>query len=537
MALVAILCRSGPSGVDGRQFDSDGRKNDAWALARNLLLLGLTRGSSKVTPMQVSPTALRALDALRINQRDVAKAAEVLATGQRVNSAADDAASLDMGRLMTSQYRGIFAAVRNIHDGLSLTQTAEAALDSIGQSLQRMHELAVQAATGTLNDTQRGHLDIEYQAHNQQIESVVQTTRWNGYRLLRELSPSSFDVQAGPDSGRTIPIVIPKVYADGSLIGFPNGDFENSPLGATSVSGWTVTNNRVKLDGSSQIGGWPTPTDPTLPTNLDGSVGPGESTPLSVSGSMTTQIVSATGNPTGGTKALQLLSSGMRVSQGYGIVHGPYVISNSAVSIASGESVSFDWKAENGDDWFDVYAYLLNVDTGATVELLDQTGATTGWSTVNKTIPTSGNYKFVFVSGTYDFSGGRALGARLTVDNISAPPTAKPNLTNTTISSRASADEAMSQIDKDLGQALQARAALAASRSRLTHAADQLMNHTVHLSAARSSQLDADYADATQNLARGKVLENAASSVLSQIQTLDQTSSHLVRSNENLFRA
>ena len=124
--------------------------------------------------MQVNSIALRALDSMRVNQRGLNKAIEVLATGQRVNSAADDVASLDLGRAMTSQYRGVQTAVRNIHDGLSLTQTAEAALDGIGRSMQRMRELAVQAASGPLNAEQRSHLDTEYQTHMQQVLSTVQ---------------------------------------------------------------------------------------------------------------------------------------------------------------------------------------------------------------------------------------------------------------------------------------------------------------------------------------------------------------------------
>ena len=130
--------------------------------------------------MQVNSAALRTLDALRVSQRGISKAVESLATGQRVNSAADDAASLDLGRTMTSQYLGVLKAVRNIHDGISLAQTAEAALFSIGNSMQRMRELAVQAATGTINDTQRGHLDAAYQEHKRKVLSAVQDTQRNG---------------------------------------------------------------------------------------------------------------------------------------------------------------------------------------------------------------------------------------------------------------------------------------------------------------------------------------------------------------------
>lgn len=486
--------------------------------------------------MQVNSAALRTLDALRVSQRGISKAVESLATGQRVNSAADDAASLDLGRTMTSQYLGVLKAVRNIHDGISLAQTAEAALFSIGNSMQRMRELAVQAATGTINDTQRGHLDAEYQEHKRQVLSAVQDTQWNGYRLLRELSPSTFEVQAGADANQIIPITIPKVYADGTLVGFPNGDFESATLGATSVSGWTVSNTRVTLDGNSRVGGWPTPTDTTIPTNGNGTTGPGENTALSNTGSMTSVVVAPTGYAAGGGKALQMESSGMSVVQGYGIVHGPYVISNTAVAIAAGESVSFDWRAQGGGDWYDVYAYLLNVDNGSTVELLNATGASTGWTTATKTVPTEGNYRFVFVSGTYDASGGRALGARLYIDNIIAPPSANPTLNTTDISSAPGASEALAQLDRDMAQVLAARAALGASQKRLTFAADTLTTHSTNLQSTSSVALDTEYTIATSRLAVSLATNRAAGLLLQQTRTLEQAALNLVKSNDALFR-
>lgn len=484
--------------------------------------------------MEISASSYHAIDSMRINQRAMAKATEVLATGQRVNSAADDASSLDLGRVLTSQFIGVNQAVRNIHDGLSLTQTAEAALVSIGDAMQRMRELAVQAATGTLDDRQRSYLDAEYQALNQEILRTVKSTEWNGYRLLRELSPTTFQIQAGAEAAQEIPITIPKVYADGSLVGFPNGDFESAGIGATSVTGWTITNTRITLDGNSQVGGWPTPVDATIPTNTDGTVGPGENTGLSSAGTMSSQVVAAS-HAAGGAKSLQMESSGMQVAQGFGIVHGPYMISNSAVAIEAGESVSFDWKAQGGGDWYDVYAYLLNVDNGSTVELLNETGSSTSWATATKTVPTAGNYKFVFVSGTYDRSGGRALGARLFVDNIVAPPVANATLNSTSIGSVSAANEAMTQLMRDIGQVLNARASLGASLSRLTHAADNLAVYSTNLLGSRSVLLDADYAKASEELSRVKVVDTAAGMVLKQSHANQQAAVGMITSNKNLF--
>jgi flagellin-like hook-associated protein FlgL len=292
----------------------------------------------------------------------------------------------------------------------------------------------------------------------------------------------------------------------------------------------------VKLDGSSNIGGWPTPVDATIPTNRNGTTGPGETTGLTAAGTMSTTVVAAS-HAAGGAKSLQMLSSSMEVAQGFGIVHGPHIISDTAVAIEAGQSVSFDWKAQGGEDWFDVYAYLLNVDDGSTVKLLDATGQSTNWATVTKTVPTAGNYKFVFVSGTYDYSGLRALGARLFVDNIVAPPMANATLNTTSITSVAGATQAMNQLERDMGQVLSARASLGASLNRLTHAADDLAVYSSNLAGSRSRLLDADYAQATAEWARLSAINSAGELALKQARANQQASVGMIQSNGSLFRS
>ena len=93
-------------------------------------------------------SAKQAQDALSVNQRQMSKAMQQLSTGSRVNSAGDDAAGLAIGATMTSQIRGLNQSVRNANDGVNLLQTAEGALVETTNMLQRMRELAVQAAAG-----------------------------------------------------------------------------------------------------------------------------------------------------------------------------------------------------------------------------------------------------------------------------------------------------------------------------------------------------------------------------------------------------
>jgi hypothetical protein len=136
-------------------------------------------------------------------------------------------------------------------------------------------------------------------------------------------------------------------------------------------------------------------------------------------------VATSTDVPAGfpaGTQSLRLWSTG-QVPQGYGIVYGPYLTSDSAANLAVNDKAIFWWRAAGGADAYNIYAYLLEINTGATIELLNATGqnasAATAWAKVEKTITTAGTYRFVFISGTWDQTGGQALGASLYITGIS----------------------------------------------------------------------------------------------------------------------
>ena len=174
---------------------------------------------------------------------------------------------------------------------------------------------------------------------------------------------------------------------------------------------------QVRLQGIDSIGGFPTPTDSTKPGDS-----PGDNTTaigFTYTATLDPSLPSGLSAP---TTSIRLISNG--VSASYGIIHGPYLISNDPVQLEAGDTATFYWKAEGGSDAYDIYSYLLNVTTGATIELINETGsstgATTSWAQVTNLISAAqaGNYKFVFVSGSFDFTGGTVLGASLYVTNI-----------------------------------------------------------------------------------------------------------------------
>ena len=123
-----------------------------------------------------------------------------LTSGLRVNSAKDDAAGLAIAERMNSQVRGMAAAMRNANDGISMAQTAEGALGKVGDMLQRMRELAVQAANGTNSTSDRSSLNNEYLQLAQESARTLGGTQFNGQNILATTATSTFQIGANTDA-------------------------------------------------------------------------------------------------------------------------------------------------------------------------------------------------------------------------------------------------------------------------------------------------------------------------------------------------
>ena len=125
-----------------------------------------------------------------------------LSSGLRVNSAKDDAAGLAIAERMQTQVRGMNVAIRNANDGISLAQTAEGALGKIGDNLQRMRELAVQAANDTNDSNDRSTLNDEFKQLAAENERVILNTKFNGQDLLTGSGGASgtFNFQIGANT-------------------------------------------------------------------------------------------------------------------------------------------------------------------------------------------------------------------------------------------------------------------------------------------------------------------------------------------------
>jgi flagellin len=180
------------------------------------------------------------------------RATERLSSGQRINSAKDDAAGLAISNRMTSQIRGLDQAIRNANDGVSLIQTAEGALQETTNILQRMRELSIQSANGIYSDADRKTLDAEVQQLILEMDRIAKSTSFNGQKLL-DGSLGKVQLQVGSDANQTIELKVQamdaKTLGMGSVsVDMLGGEFDLSQF----ISGTAPTDIR---DGDILING------------------------------------------------------------------------------------------------------------------------------------------------------------------------------------------------------------------------------------------------------------------------------------------
>jgi flagellin len=190
-----------------------------------------------MTVINTNTAATLTANALTKNERAMSQAMERLSTGQRINSASDDAAGLAITSRMTSQINGLNQAVRNANDGISMLQTADGALVEVTSMLQRMRELAVQAASGTSVAADRTAADAEFDALRLEIERIANQTQWNGTALL-DGTPGATAFQVGANADQTVS----HTFADYNYADSSSGVATN-PLGDLDTSGDGTADN------------------------------------------------------------------------------------------------------------------------------------------------------------------------------------------------------------------------------------------------------------------------------------------------------
>jgi len=187
-----------------------------------------------------------AQNSLQVNNRSMANAMQQLSTGKRINAAKDDAAGLAISTRMTADLRGMSMAIKNSNDGISMMQTAEGALGEVTNMLQRMRELAVQSATGSMSSANRKQLQAEFDQLVSEIDNVSKNTNFNGIKLL-DGSAQGVKVQTGVNEGDQVQVSIKSSSSKAlGIQGFAiQGELQSGRVGDVS----TVEYDDVLING------------------------------------------------------------------------------------------------------------------------------------------------------------------------------------------------------------------------------------------------------------------------------------------------
>ncbi len=164
------------------------------------------------------------------SQSALATSMQRLSSGLRVNTAKDDAAGLGIAERMNAQVKGMNVAIRNANDGVSMAQTAEGALSKVGDMLQRMRELAVQARNGTNNTSDKDSLNQEYGELAKEIDRVIKGTTFNGKAILASdaATTATFQVGAGTTSNDVISVKFTDMSSDTKITSVSTSASSNS---------------------------------------------------------------------------------------------------------------------------------------------------------------------------------------------------------------------------------------------------------------------------------------------------------------------
>ncbi len=515
--------------------------------------------------------SLNAQRNLTTSSSSLATSIQRLSSGLRINSAKDDAAGLAISERFTTQIRGINQAARNANDGISLAQTAEGALGEVGNNLQRIRELAVQARSATNSASDRQALNAEVQLLKQEIQRVADQTNFNGTSLL-DGSFTNQAFQIGADQGQTInisQIANANVHALGSwttasraasLVGAtPTGATAAAATPATvkigTVASGTGTGTlavafTAENGKSVSINITGTVDDASVATALQDKFGADGKTEvdgftLDLGGSATVAAAVTAGNlkvvrtdgsnidvketPTGYTAAPSLgfpaasTDGKVAVAKYDAITDGQFTINGESIQVGA---------AKDASERATTLVNAINAQThktGVTASLID-----------GKLQLTSPDKDFV-IGG--NLAGGLAAATGLTAGSTDATATtpiagatafkvgeAATGFAELDISNQENADNAILAMDAALQSINSARADLGAIQNRFTSTIANLNTNSENLSAARSRIRDVDYAQETAELTRGQILQQAGTAMLAQANQVPQNVLRLLQS-------
>ncbi len=188
--------------------------------------------------LQTNVASLGAQRHVSKNASAVQGSLEKLSSGLRINSAKDDAAGLGITERLKAQVRGLQQASRNANNGLSVVQTAEGAMGEISETLIRMRELTVQAASDSITDTERGYINTEFQELSKEIDRITKAVKYNGNVLLAgDFVTNGLDFQVGFEDGADFRITVNISDVTTTGLGFAGAEAVDTKVNAQTTMG------------------------------------------------------------------------------------------------------------------------------------------------------------------------------------------------------------------------------------------------------------------------------------------------------------
>jgi len=482
-------------------------------------------------------SSLNAQRNLNTTQGELAQALQRLSSGLRINSAKDDAAGLAISERMTSQIRGLNQAVRNANDGISLAQTAEGALASAGEMLQRIRELAVQSANASNSSGDRQALQNEVSSLVAELDRISTSTEFNGLKIF-DGTFGTATFQVGANANQTIQTTTSNLrttkYGNNQAMGY----------GSTGMAAGAASSNAVAADT----------------VTVAGYLG---SQTVGISAGMTGKAIADKVN-------LQTSSTGVTAT----------ALTNTELKFGTGGAYSINIKSDNGtpqtisftigsamsstDDFATAVQAINDVSakTGVTAQVnsatngivltsltgndiqLSGTGNNTGAGNIavqnlKQDLTTLGNSTalasnaatsaYVTTTGTLEFDSEKSFAITgATAQNVVAAAAAGSvastlnNVADLNVTTFAKSTDALRTIDAALAVVNGMRARFGAIQARFESTIGNLQAISENLSASRSRIRDADFASETAKLSRSQILQQAGTAMLAQANALPQ---------------
>ena len=465
-----------------------------------------------------------------------------LSSGLRINAAKDDAAGMAIAEKMTSQIMGLNQSIRNATDGQKLIDTTEGAHVETSNMLQRLRELAVQASNDTNTSFDRSKITAESKQLIAEINRVSETTTFNGMKVM-DGSFSGKQFQIGADAGQVINVNVDSTSARDIGANQVAGKVQVATAGASpaatgaqniTISGSTGQETVALAGGASAKDAAAAINGVSASTNVEASA----ETNVQLSGLSETGTVSfsingkSIGNVTiASTSDLTALRDAINEASGETGITATMGDTDGKVILTSttGENIAITnfSTVKTGD------AAASTSTTGSiTAAGVDSQGNVLSGATETTTI-TETNHSTT-ITGQVTMTSGKTFTA--TTDAAGFVATAAGSV-NSDLSSVADIDlnsvdgaaNAIKVLDAAIGKISQSRSDLGAISNRLDSTISNLTNISSNVQAAKSQITDADFAEESTNLARGKILSQAATAMLAQANSSQQGVLSLLR--------